>query len=184
MEIRFRHQLNSLLDHFSLPKVVAELGTAEMRFSKYILENWGIDILYAIDIYKKIPFISGCAYFDEEWHSNNYSEALKLKNKYPDNIVILKGFTYEMADSIPDNSLGLVYIDADHSYEGCKTDINYYYPKLINGGIMAFHDAYNEDYGVNRSMTEFSSIRNIDINKIEEDSDIANMGAWIQKPLS
>jgi MMP 1-O-methyltransferase len=34
----------------------------------------------------------------------------------------------------------LVFIDGLHEYEGVKTDFEAWFPKLVEGGIMAFHD--------------------------------------------
>lgn len=34
----------------------------------------------------------------------------------------------------------LLFIDGDHSYEGVKTDFDLWFPKVVNGGVIAFHD--------------------------------------------
>lgn len=34
----------------------------------------------------------------------------------------------------------LIFVDGDHSYEGCKADIQSWIGKLNEGGIIAFHD--------------------------------------------
>ncbi len=39
-----------------------------------------------------------------------------------------------------DNSIDFVYIDADHSYEAVKNDINAWLPKVKPNGILAGHD--------------------------------------------
>lgn len=35
----------------------------------------------------------------------------------------------------------LIFIDGDHSYEAAKLDFKAWFPKLVDGGLMAFHDA-------------------------------------------
>lgn len=65
-----------------------------------------------------------------------------------------------MAEQIPDNSVGMIYIDADHSYEGVKADIEAYYPKLVSGGLMCFHDYESPDYEVKRAVLEFCNNNN------------------------
>lgn len=35
----------------------------------------------------------------------------------------------------------LLFVDAGHEYEKVKQDFDLWYPKVISGGIMAFHDA-------------------------------------------
>jgi hypothetical protein len=46
----------------------------------------------------------------------------------------------EAASDITNESLDFVYVDADHSYEAVKRDINSWYSKLKSGGWMMFHD--------------------------------------------
>lgn len=51
-----------------------------------------------------------------------------------------------------------VFIDADHSYEGCKADIDAWAGKVKPGGLLAGHDYENHDYpqfGVKRAVDEF-----------------------------
>jgi len=46
----------------------------------------------------------------------------------------------EFASVTIDDSLDFVYIDADHSYEGCMRDLKWWAPKVRQGGIIAGHD--------------------------------------------
>lgn len=65
------------------------------------------------------------------------------------------------ADLYSDHSLDFVFIDADHSYEACRSDIIAWLPKVRPGGILAGHD-YNPqpdpqtglDYGVGKAVRE------------------------------
>jgi hypothetical protein len=57
-----------------------------------------------------------------------------------EHIEILRGDSVEMSKHIADNSLDLCFIDADHSYKGVKRDIEAYYPKVKEGGIICGHD--------------------------------------------
>ncbi len=55
--------------------------------------------------------------------------------------------------------LDFVFIDADHSYEGCKADIAAWYPKIKSGGLVSGHDYSNTDFpcfGVNQAVDEFT----------------------------
>ncbi len=66
----------------------------------------------------------------------------------------------EAAHEVPDASLDFAFIDADHSYEGCKTDIEVWYPKLKPGGILCGHDYDRPKWpkeGVKRAVQEFAS---------------------------
>lgn len=177
MEITTREDFPKLMKHLGLPMVVVECGTAEGIFSQEMY-GWGLEKLYLIDIWERVPFISGCASFEQKWHDGNYERVKGLFGDKP-NVVMLKGFTYKMANEIPDESCGLIYVDADHTYDGVKADIEVFYKKLVKGGIMAFHDFGNPSYGVNRAVQEFT--RNEGLYHLIEDGDINNLGAYIIK---
>jgi hypothetical protein len=182
MIVQHRVQLVSLLKERNLPLVAVEVGVAESRFSEELM-NAGLDKLYLVDIWQKVPFITGCASFEDSWHKSNEEQTReKFKKEIKDgSVVMLKGFSYQMAKHIPDNSLGLVYIDCDHTYNGVRTDIDYYLPKLVKGGIMAFHDydKSNTSYGVVGAVNDFT--KGHGIVEIHEDGRPENMGAYFIK---
>lgn len=178
MIIQRRGELHKLFDEYSLPRTVVECGCAEGRFSQEIY-NWGVDKLYLVDLWETMPFIEGCASFDQEWHNNNFVEILKFFGTKK-NVTILKGFSHKMANEVEDESMGMVYLDAGHDYHSVKSDIASWWPKIIPGGIMSFHDYANYDYGVNRAVIEFVKGEQF-VNRIEEDGKIENIGAWIRK---
>ena len=178
MQINSRVQIVELMKHFGLPLVAAEVGVAEGRLSKELL-SWGIEKLYLIDIWERVPFIKGCGSFEQAWHEDNYNQVIERIRGREQDVIMLKGFSYKMAEHIPDESLGMVYIDGDHTYEGARSDIDSYWPKLVNGGIMAFHDAANPTYGIQNAIHDFT--KGVGINMLVEDGNVANMGAWIRK---
>lgn len=179
MQINSRTQIVELMKHFGLPLVAAEVGVAEGRLSKELL-NWGIERLYLVDLFDNVPFIKGCASFEQSWHDTNYEAALKLESEFPDKIIILKGFSYKMANEIPDNSLGMVYLDAAHDYDSVRADLDSYFPKLVSGGVMAGHDFGNPTYGVRDAVHDFCANK-YNIIELPEDGDINNMGFYFIK---
>jgi predicted O-methyltransferase YrrM len=69
-------------------------------------------------------------------------------------IQVLRMRTNEAAQHIADASVGGVFIDADHSYEAVKSDIENYWTKLKTGGILAGHDYWEHDPGVIQAVDE------------------------------
>lgn len=68
-------------------------------------------------------------------------------------VVLVTGDSRD-ADRFPDACFDLVFIDADHSYAGCRHDILAYTPKVKPGGLLAGHD-YQPDWpGVVRAVDE------------------------------
>ena len=55
-------------------------------------------------------------------------------------IIIKKGYSSQFQKETGD--IDFLFIDGDHSIEGCKEDFEMYAPKLKRGGYLAFHDYY------------------------------------------
>lgn len=56
-------------------------------------------------------------------------------------ISLVNSDSAEAADSYPDGYFDLVFVDADHTYEGCKRDILAWKSKVRKGGIICGHDS-------------------------------------------
>lgn len=89
----------------------------------------------------------------------------KVKHIFADNpaVEIRKGWTFDEIPKLEDKSLDYVYIDADHSYEGMKRDLELVYPKMKPYGLILGHDyemnfekaTYNWKFGVRQAVDEF-----------------------------
>jgi predicted O-methyltransferase YrrM len=76
---------------------------------------------------------------------------------------------------IPDNSMDVVYIDADHSYESAKEDISLYLNKVKSGGFICGHDYNNGSWpGVVKAVDELSAAIKKDIIVFQDTS-------WLMK---
>ena len=64
-----------------------------------------------------------------------------------------KDTTYNAAQNVGTGELDFVFIDADHSYNGCLVDIRTWFPKVRTGGYVCGHDCEHPD--VKRAITEF-----------------------------
>ncbi|PJE67800.1 hypothetical protein COU95_00430 [Candidatus Shapirobacteria bacterium CG10_big_fil_rev_8_21_14_0_10_40_9] len=53
----------------------------------------------------------------------------------------------DFAKKFPKRSYGYISLDGDHSYEGVKLDYELFWPKLKEGGFMAFHDVTVKQWG-------------------------------------
>lgn len=128
-----KHYLRYLIESNNF-KVMAEVGVRRGGTLFYLLDNFADLTVYAIDTDIK----------------QFYNET--VKNKYGDRLIPLQMTSFAAADIIKNDSLDLVFIDANHSYEYVKTDIVKYIPKLKSNGLLTGHDI---DYpGVNRAVNE------------------------------
>ena len=116
---------------------MAEVGVRDGRTTFYLLDNCPELTIYGIDL-----SITGF-----------YNST--IKEKYRDRLIPIQGNSSLVADQVP--SVDLVFIDADHGYNGCKGDILAYQSKVR--GILSGHDI---DYpGVNKAVNEL--IENYDV---------------------
>lgn len=169
MEIKHRIELVKLLPANS---VVAELGCAEGNFSKDLLDA-GVDRLFMVDNWGHIPGVTGDGNFPQEWHDKNYQMAFNKVQPYGWRAKLLRGMSVAMADSVPDESLDMLYLDAAHYYEGVLADLKAWYPKVKRGGIIAGHDYLCKDYKVKEAVHYFVATLYfiIDINVIPENNE-------------
>lgn len=178
MEIHSRSQLGELCKHLGMLTEAAEVGVAEGNFSKDLL-NMGFTKLYMVDNWGTIEGVRGDGNFPQDWHDENLKKAKQQTSSFGERRIILKGLSKEMANHVPDNSLGLVYLDAGHDYTSVWFDLVHWFPKLKQGGIMAGHDYTNPDYGVHQAVNDWAARKNIKVNLISENGGDASF--WFQK---
>jgi predicted O-methyltransferase YrrM len=71
--------------------------------------------------------------------TDTYPEFLLNTQKYSQTIVPLRGTSSEIAGSF-EKKIDFLFIDADHTYEGVKGDVDVWFPKLHDGALVIFHD--------------------------------------------
>jgi predicted O-methyltransferase YrrM len=84
--------------------------------------------------------------FDEFCHN--------IKTAGMDDLVVPHvAFSAECARTF-DEPVELIFVDGLHEWDGVKADFDAWFPKLIDGGVMAFHDTTGWD-DVRKLVTEF-----------------------------
>lgn len=178
MQIRYRRELPALMRYLGLPLIAIEAGVAEGNFSCDLIDA-GIEKLYSIDAWRTLNQ-TGDGSHAQDWHDKNYRTASYRLAKYGDKSIIIRGITYESADQIPDNTLGLVYLDGDHRQPGFGKDISAFWSKLVVGGIIATHDYESVEYDTKKVFTEFASANGLEIFLLPEDKE-EDAGAYMIK---
>jgi hypothetical protein len=101
--------------------------------------------------------------------SSSLNSANLIGNMFHKNLSLICGNT--RSDYVKDiaNKLGpydLIFIDADHTYEGVKMDFNNYLPMLSAGGVIGFHDVECPDWtGINKFWNELESTNKYNMQK-------------------
>lgn len=155
----------------SIPKggLMAELGVFKGEFSVKIDEICQPDELILIDSWTGERLYSGNVdgnhrngvrqyYTGEELYyltEMNIKECRGIVTMLKANTDVLRAFT--------DNIFDMIYIDADHSYEGVLNDLINAYHKIKNGGYIMGHDYEHNmhktnnsySFGVKKAVDEF-----------------------------
>ncbi|MCS7092129.1 MAG: class I SAM-dependent methyltransferase [Patescibacteria group bacterium] len=81
-------------------------------------------------------------------------EYFRSRVNYLPFVQIIVENTAKAAERFPNNYFDFVYIDADHSVEGCTKDIVSWYPKVKYGKFLVGHD-YRRGFGVVEAVNKF-----------------------------
>ena len=144
--------------------VYAEVGVFEGEFAAFLLRALEPSRLYMMDLFQ-----GHCGSGNQD---GNFFKMIDLNKSFQDlhqiytgdeRVVIQRGNSRDLLSDLDDNSLDMIYIDGDHGYEGCKSDLELAYKKCKSGGYICGHDyemnmakaqtAYV--FGVQRAVDEF-----------------------------
>jgi hypothetical protein len=77
---------------------------------------------------------------------NNFNTLLLILQTYSLNFCsLIKGFSDDtpIINTFDNNSIDAIYIDGDHGFEGCYSNLVNYYPKVKNNGLILCDDYTN-----------------------------------------
>jgi len=143
--IRKREDFGKLLYKHTKTGLAAEIGTHRAEFAATLLAHWPEGTLLCVDPWRRD--IEG--YRDPiQGGSDRAADFAKAKDRlssFHDRYVMLRGMSSEVAPLIVEDSLDMVYIDANHNRKYVKEDLELWIPKVRTGGIVAGHD-FNGDW--------------------------------------
>lgn len=139
-----------------------EVGVLQGENAAELLSGRDKLILHLIDLWE--PFDENSRYrktndpnskWDNVKWEEFYKKVLALTEKYPGRAFIHRGRSVDIAGQFEDNLFDFVFIDADHSFEGCYEDILAWWPKVKIGGWLCGHD-YNAWSGVTEAVDKWT----------------------------
>lgn len=131
--------LSSLINEQGF-KNVAEIGVQDgTTTSRLLSQCHGLEKLYAVDLWQEAPDNpAGDKYVG--WNHKRSEQRVTALAADDCRLSIIKKDSVEAAGLVPDSSLDLVFIDAEHSVYGAFDDITAWWPKVREFGVVAGHD--------------------------------------------
>ena len=124
----------------SLSNIVwIELGVFKGFNAKCVLGNFDVSKMYLIDPYKANSI------FSEKVMKESRECSHTALSCYEEMIEWKEMLSEDAAPSIPDNSVDVIFIDGDHSYEGVMQDLELFMPKIREGGLVIGDDHNEKD---------------------------------------
>lgn len=161
---------NAILSRLGENPVGAEIGVLAGNLSAYLLVRKDLSLLMVDSWgdYEKSYSDSGDPAADQtiDGQSANKEVAIVRTEFAEDRRTIIHLESELAARGVEDGSLDFVFIDANHSYEGCKRDIEIWTPKLKPGGLLCGHDYAHPEFpkwDVERAVIEFIKSRALEV---------------------
>jgi hypothetical protein len=113
--------------------VIGEVGVALGEFSEFLLKSLAPKLFIGFDLFD--------LHHQNELWGQDTKAIFKGKTHYAE-----KGPSQEMLARFPDGSFNLIYLDADHGYDGVKQDAELASKKLAADGLLIFNDYIMYDH--------------------------------------
>jgi len=142
--------------------IIAEIGVARGDFSEFLIETLRPELFVGFDIFRMHEYpenwgIPSEILFDGKTHLEFYRD--RFNNKGAQVLIEVGPSAVKLAE-YPDEHFDMIYIDADHAYDGVKQDAQVASQKLKRNGVLIFNDYImfdhfgNVPYGVVQAVNE------------------------------
>ena len=172
LKIYHRDDFGKLFNQLGFYGKGVEIGVQAGNFSQTLRNTWKGEELYLIDWWKHIHDYKDIANVSDEKQREFYLSVIK---KFEDDysVHIIRKDSLKASEQFPDEYFDWIYLDADHSYEGCSNDLEVWFPKLKKGGVFAGHDYVDGEmkggsFRVKSAVNKFISNKDVDLYLTEE----------------
>jgi glycosyltransferase involved in cell wall biosynthesis len=147
-------------------RTICEIGVRD-GVNLFQMINDNVELAVAVDLWKDTGNHKENDFdFTQKELDAQYELVLEKSKQITNTVSIIRDYSHIASESFKDEFFDFIYIDADHSYEGVKRDLNCWWPKLKKGGIIGLHDYENVfhqniEFGVIKYVTEFRENNNI-----------------------
>lgn len=157
------------------PKTGVEVGVSCGETSAALLYAFPELTLWMVDSWETYPEVhayrqsgDGHSKLTETVQKEHKAQAAELTDFAEGRRIVMHTSSLRATFAVPGNSLGFVYIDADHTYHAVMADIHFWWPKLKCGGLMVLDDFMHPRdkrglFGVSRAAIDFTARRGLQL---------------------
>jgi len=162
--------LQNIRQEFTDIDTAIEIGTWRGEYAIKMINTLKPNNFFAVDPYRIFPGMVSAP-----GNEYNSQDALDKLSKTVTELLesnggkLIRTVSAEACKQFDDNSVDVVYVDGDHTYEGVKTDIECWWPKVKPGHILCGDDYVESKtgkgfpYGVIKAVQEFAQNNNLDV---------------------
>jgi hypothetical protein len=141
--------------------VIGEVGVGLGYFSRFLIDHMRPAKFVAIDLFDlhTLPEIWSeptSVVFGDRTHREFFEKTFAYAHE---TLVVAEGPSHECLAALPDDLFDILYIDADHEYEGVRRDAMIGTSKVKQDGLLVFNDYtlfdhFGAPYGVVQAVNE------------------------------
>lgn len=140
-----RCDVSKVLNSNGLTGTAAEIGVMFGHFAGAVLSLWNGKEYICVDLWNNQP----TDVYKEQQSTVDYNAAYRAVmdlSARDRRVRVVKDYSVNAAQKIPNDSLDWVFIDANHSYRAVLDDMDAWWSKVKPGGVFSGHDYH---YDVN-----------------------------------
>lgn len=160
-DIQGRIELPLICNRRGLTGIAVEIGTMIGIYASDFLVRWQGKQFYTIDDYRGDPERSG----DRKVQKLEAIERLAFFGR---KCQMINSDSVAAAADFADGTVDFIHIDGDHSYEGCKRDMEAWWPKMKPGALFTGHDYCGHFDGLIAAVHEFAKKVNLPVQIVNE----------------
>ena len=141
-----------------------EIGAHRGNHATSIINNLPIAKLTLIDPWS--VYDGDADYFQNQNIQDSFYQETVIKFQNNDRVKIFRESSEKAVTKFDNSSLDFVYVDGDHSYEEVSRDLELWWPKIKDRGILAGDDYKFKWPGVMKAVEEFYAKYQVPIYKL------------------
>ena len=168
MKLHSKNLIKLISEVVEKPFVGVEVGVYKGENSACLLDAFPSLHLIMVDLWKEwkpeeeyFHTRGGMGRKSQEDWNVVYSEAIKNTDQFDSRTTIYRMSSEKASSMVRNSSVDFVFLDAEHSFESVRKDMEFWIPKIRDRGLICGHDYGGTHRGVKKAVDERFGIFNV-----------------------